>query len=176
MAHPLLRPAAGTPTFIGATSLASRDGVKAILRAGRLNKGKLTLHLEVLLTAFESSCLTTQRLEVPRRTRNPGRPPTHPKKLYNDAGYDCEASRTLLRWLGIEPHIRHRNDEHGSHLRRGRRVVERTISWIKELRRMRSRRPLRNLDRRLEYHCRRHRLHEHPHGSNGITNDYSLSL
>ena len=69
----------------------------------------------------------------------PGRPRTHPEKLYADAGFDCEATRILLRWLGIEPHIRHRNDDHGSHLGRVRWVVERTISWIKGLRRMRVR-------------------------------------
>ena len=62
-----------------------------------------------------------------------------PTKLYADAGYDCEATRSMLRWLGIEPHIRHRNGEHGSHLGRVRWVVERTISWIKGLRRMRVR-------------------------------------
>src|SRR3990172_7839129 len=41
--------------------------------------------------------------------------------------------------LGIEPHIRRRNHGHGSHLGRVRWVVERTISWIKGLRRMRVR-------------------------------------
>ena len=56
-----------------------------------------------------------------------------------DAGFDCEATRTILRWLGIEPHIRHKGDQHGSHLGRIRWVVERTISWIKGLRRMRIR-------------------------------------
>lgn len=69
----------------------------------------------------------------------PGRPRTHPATLYADAGFDSDATRTLLRWLGIEPHIRHRNDKHGSHLGRVRWVVERTISWINGLRRMRVR-------------------------------------
>ena len=45
----------------------------------------------------------------------PGRPRTHPATLYADAGFDCEATRTILRWLGIEPHIRHKGDPHGSH-------------------------------------------------------------
>jgi transposase len=68
-----------------------------------------------------------------------GRPPTRPKQLYADAGYDDEAARTLLRWMGVEPLIRKRNKPHGSHLGRVRWVVERTISWIKGLRRMRVR-------------------------------------
>lgn len=42
-------------------------------------------------------------------------------------------------FAGIEPHIRHRTGDHGSHLGRIRWVVERTISWIKGLRRMRVR-------------------------------------
>ena len=50
-----------------------------------------------------------------------------------------EATRSILRWLGIEPHIRHQQGDHGSHLGRVRWVVERTISWIKGLRRMRVR-------------------------------------
>jgi transposase len=69
----------------------------------------------------------------------PGRPRAFPARLYADAGFDCEATRLLLRWLGIEPHIRHRHAEHGSHLGRVRWVVERTLSWIKGLRRLRVR-------------------------------------
>jgi transposase len=75
----------------------------------------------------------------PNVAGKPGRPRTHPDHLYADAGFDCETTRTLLHWLGIEPHIRYRNDKHGSHLGRVRWVVERTISWIKGLRRMRVR-------------------------------------
>ena len=53
--------------------------------------------------------------------------------------YDSEPLRTLLRWLGIEPHIAKRRTEHGSGLGKVRWVVERTISWLKGLRRMRVR-------------------------------------
>lgn len=69
----------------------------------------------------------------------PGRPKTHPGDLYADAGYDSEATREVLRFLGINPHIRKRKSTHGSHLGKIRWVVERTISWIKGLRRMRVR-------------------------------------
>jgi len=41
--------------------------------------------------------------------------------------------------LGIKPFIRKKRTKHGSHLGRVRWVVERTISWIKGLRRMRVR-------------------------------------
>ena len=78
-------------------------------------------------------------VDFPIVAGKPGRPRTHPQELYADAGFDCEATRNILRWLGIEPHIRHSQGEHGSHLGRVRWVVERTISWIKGLRRMRVR-------------------------------------
>jgi IS5 family transposase len=35
----------------------------------------------------------------------PGRPKELPDEAYADRGYDSEATRALLRWLGIEPHI-----------------------------------------------------------------------
>jgi transposase len=106
--------------------LVDRDGVPLVLRAVPANRSD---QLETLPTVVSYPA-------VPGKV---GRPPTHPQKLYADAGYDCEATRILLRWLGIEPHIRKRNEKHGSHLGRVRWVVERTISWIKGLRRMRVR-------------------------------------
>lgn len=108
------------------TLLVDRDGVPLVIRAVPANRSD---HLEILpaVTSF------------PVVGGKPGRPRTHPEKLYADAGFDCEATRSILRWLGIEPHIRHRDGEHGSHLGRVRWVVERTISWIKGLRRMRVR-------------------------------------
>lgn len=108
------------------TLLVDRDGVPLVIRAAPANRSD---HSEILPTVAS----------FPAVPGKPGRPRTHPDKLYGDAGYDCEATRTVLRWLGIEPHIRHRNDKHGSHLGRVRWVVERTISWIKGLRRMRVR-------------------------------------
>jgi len=108
------------------TLLVDRDGAPLVLRATAANRSD---QLEILPTIVSFP-------EVPGK---PGRPPTHPDKLYADAGYDCDATRAILRWLGIEPHIRKRNEKHGSHLGRVRWVVERTISWIKGLRRMRVR-------------------------------------
>jgi len=60
-----------------------------------------------------------------------------PDDAYADRGYDSEPLRTLLRWLGIEPHIAKRRTGHGSGLGKVRWVVERTISWLKGLRRLR---------------------------------------
>ena len=108
------------------TLMVDRDGVPLVIHAAAANRSD---QLEILPTV----------VSFPVVPGKPGRPRTHPEKLYADAGYDCEATRSILRWLGIEPHIRRRNSEHGSHLGRVRWVVERTISWIKGLRRMRVR-------------------------------------
>jgi transposase len=108
------------------TLMVDRGGVPLVIRAVAANRSD---QLEILPAVAS----------FPEVGGKPGRPLTHPKKLYADAGFDCEATRSILRWMGIEPHIRHRNDEHGSHLGRVRWVVERTISWIKGLRRMRVR-------------------------------------
>jgi transposase len=78
-------------------------------------------------------------IEFPRVGGKPGRPKGAPDVLYADRGYDSEATRWILRWVGIEPRIAKRKTSHGSGLGRVRWVVERTISWIKGLRRMRVR-------------------------------------
>ena len=108
------------------TLLVDREGVPLVIRAVAANRSD---HLEILpaVTSF------------PEVGGKPGRPRTHPDTLCADAGFDCEATRSILRWLGIAPHIRRRNEKHGSHLGRVRWVVERTISWIKGPRRMRVR-------------------------------------
>jgi len=108
------------------TLLVDRDGVPVVMRAVPANRSD---QLEILPTVTAIPIVGGKR----------GRPRTHPRELYADAGFDCEATRSVLRWLGIEPHIRHRTGDHGSHLGRVRWVVERTISWIKGLRRMRLR-------------------------------------
>src|SRR3954471_18125974 len=55
-------------------------------------------------------------LDFPKVKGKPGRPKELPDKLYADRGYDSEATRWILRWLGIEPHIARRKTPHGSGL------------------------------------------------------------
>src|SRR6185369_13849676 len=85
------------------TLLVDRHGVPLVIHTAPANASD---HCEILpaVVAF------------PEIGGKPGRPRTRPPKLYADAGYDCEATRSILRWLGIEPHIRYRHGEHGSHL------------------------------------------------------------
>jgi transposase len=76
-------------------------------------------------------------INIPKVRGNPGRPRSRPAKLYADRAYDDESTRHLLRWLGIEPYLAKRNTEHGSGMGKYRYVVERTISWLHNLRRLR---------------------------------------
>jgi len=108
------------------TLLVDKHGVPLVIRSAAANRSD---QLEILPTVTDYPCVGGK----------PGRPQTHPRELYADAGYDCEATRRILRYLGIQPFIRKRGSTHGSHLGRIRWVVERTISWIKGLRRMRVR-------------------------------------
>jgi transposase len=78
-------------------------------------------------------------LDFPTVGGTPGRPKETPDVRYADRGYDSESTRRLLSWMGIEPRIGKRGTSHGSGLGRVRWVVERTIRWIKGLRRMRVR-------------------------------------
>lgn len=78
-------------------------------------------------------------LDFPQVGGRPGRPKVLPDELYADRGYDSDDTRALLAWLGIRPHIAKRKTPHGSGLGKVRWVVERTIGWIKGLRRMRVR-------------------------------------
>jgi len=77
--------------------------------------------------------------DFPKITGKPGRPKEFPDEAYTDRGFDSDPTRWILTWLGIDPHIARRGTPHGSGLGKVRWVVERTISWLKGLRRMRVR-------------------------------------
>ena len=109
------------------TLLVDRQGVPLAIRIDGANASDHTQILPLVA------------LEFPKVTGRPGRPREKPEELYADAGYDSEAARALLRCLGIEPHIRRRGAVHGSGLGKVRWVVERTIAWVKGLRRLRVR-------------------------------------
>lgn len=108
------------------TLMVSRTGVPLAIRTAGANASDHT-QIIPLVMAF------------PRVGGKPGRPKQLPDVLYADRGYDSDSTRWLLAWLGIEPRIARRTTPHGSGLGRVRWVVERTISWLKGLRRMRVR-------------------------------------
>lgn len=68
-----------------------------------------------------------------------GRPRSKPQSIYGDRAYDSEPHRQWLRAKGIEPFLAKRYSEHFSGLGIYRWVVERTISWLHQFRRLRIR-------------------------------------
>lgn len=86
-------------------------------------------------------------LDIPPVGGQPGHPRSRPDAAYADRAYDDENARGLLSWLGIEPHLAKKNTEHGSGLGKHRWVAERTISWLRQFKRLRVR-----FDRRADIH------------------------
>jgi transposase len=76
-----------------------------------------------------------------------GRPRRRPDRVQGDRAYDSGPHRKVLRSLGIEPVIAKRRTEHGSGLGIHRWVVERTLAWLHQYRRLRIR-----YERRAEIH------------------------
>ena len=66
-----------------------------------------------------------------------GAPAARPEVLYADRGYDAEKLRAALRDRGIDPKLAKRRTEHGSGLGVHRWVVERTIGFLHNFRRLR---------------------------------------
>ena len=73
-----------------------------------------------------------------------GRPIKKPDCLLGDRGYDSEEHRRQLRRKGILPVLAKRRTENGSGLGIYRWVVERSLSWLHQNRRLRIRYEKRN--------------------------------
>ena len=108
------------------TLLVDRHGVPLAIRTAPANASDHTQIIPLVL-------------DFPHVGGKPGRPKELPDEAYADRGFDSDPTRGILRWLGIEPHIGRRKAAHGSGLGKVRWVVERTISWLKGLRRLRVR-------------------------------------
>lgn len=76
-----------------------------------------------------------------------GRPRRRPAVLVADRGYDSDRHREELKALGIAPLIARRYVDHGSGLGILRWMVERTIAWLHQFRRLKIR-----YDRRPDIH------------------------
>jgi transposase len=68
-----------------------------------------------------------------------GRPRRRPRSLLGDRGYHSGAAEAWLRARKVKPVIAHQRAAHGSGLGRQRWVVERTLSWLHQHRRLRLR-------------------------------------
>jgi transposase len=84
---------------------------------------------------------------VPPVAGKPGRPRRRPAALYGDRAYDSPRHEAGLRRRGIRPVIAQQGAPHGSGLGKVRWVVERTLSWLHQFRRLRVR-----YDRRADIH------------------------
>jgi len=68
-----------------------------------------------------------------------GRPPRRPRMLYGDRAYHSREGRNELRRRHIQARIAWPKSPHGSGLGTKRWVVERTIAWLHQYRRLRIR-------------------------------------
>jgi hypothetical protein len=75
----------------------------------------------------------------PVHTGRRGRPRHRPKKAHGDKGYDYPVIRRGLRARGISSRIARKGVESSQTLGRHRWVVERTLSWLHHLKRLRVR-------------------------------------
>jgi transposase len=85
--------------------------------------------------------------QIPAVAGKRGRPRRRPRELYADRAYDSKSHRAGLRRRGIKPYLAKRNTEHGSGLGVFRWVSERTLAWLHQFRRLRTR-----FDRRDDIH------------------------
>ena len=76
---------------------------------------------------------------IPPIRRKLGQRRQKPDRIPRDRGYNSEPHRTKLRQRGIQPVLAKRNTEYGSGLGINRWVVERTLAWLHQFRRLRIR-------------------------------------
>lgn len=84
---------------------------------------------------------------IPPIRGRPGRPRRKPRRVQGDRGYDSQPLRNRLQRQGITPDLARRGTAHGSGLGKTRWVVERTIAWLHQFRRLRNR-----YERRADIH------------------------
>jgi transposase len=76
---------------------------------------------------------------IPPVAGQPGHPKSRPDAVLGDRAYNSEPHREGLHQLGVDPLLAKKGTPHGSGLGKFRWVVERTIRWIHQNRRLRLR-------------------------------------
>ena len=76
---------------------------------------------------------------IPSVRGKQGRPRRRPDQVLGDRGYDSEPYRARLRSMHIKSLTAKRGTDHGSGLGVQRWVVERTLAWLHQFRRLRVR-------------------------------------
>jgi transposase len=96
---------------------------------------------------YDSTLLPALVEAIPPVRGRRGHPRRRPDSVQGDAGYCGRPNARWLRDRGIRPLIPLRRKIHGSGLGKTRWVVERTISWLHQFRRLRVR-----YERRADIH------------------------
>ena len=78
-------------------------------------------------------------MAIPKIAGLRGRPRQRPDRVQGDRAYDSAAHRNRLRNLGITPLLAKRRTAHGSGLGKTRWVIERSIAWLHQFRRLKMR-------------------------------------
>lgn len=106
--------------------------------------------LAARLTSANTNDITLLKIlveAIPPVRGKPGHPRRRPDRVQGDRSYDSDLHRVWLRQRGIEPVLARRRTPHGSGLGVYRWVVERTLAWLHQFRRLRIR-----WERRPEMH------------------------
>jgi len=77
--------------------------------------------------------------DIPPIRGRRGRPRRKPKALYGDRQYGTPRNRKGLKERGIEDHLARQRTPHGSGLGKIRYVVERSLAWVGQARRLKIR-------------------------------------
>ena len=78
-------------------------------------------------------------IAIPPVAGKRGRPRQRPDSVQGDRAYDSAAHRRTLRALGITPILAKRRTGHGSGLGKTRWVIERSLAWLHQFRRLKMR-------------------------------------
>ena len=133
--------------FIDATFAAAKGGglEVGLTRKGKGTKLQLVVDAKGLPLGFSMASANTGETDMVQETLGFIEPELQPARMIGDKGYDCDALDAALEELGIEMISPHRSNrrpdtvtQDGRPLRRYKRrwVVERTIAWLGNHRRL----------------------------------------
>lgn len=105
--------------------LTAADGLPLVVKTTPANRHDSQMALQLLVS-------------MPVIPGRRGRPRIKPKILQGDAAYGCVALARVVKALGVRPLLKPlgKRSSHGSGLGRTRYVVERTLSWFGNFRRL----------------------------------------
>jgi transposase len=112
----------------------AKPGTKRHLITDR--RGIPLAELTTAANVNETTVLEQLADAIPAIRGKPGRPRQRPEKLHADKAYRSRKNQRVLRRRGIKSRIARPGTESSERLGRHRWVVERTIAWINQMRRL----------------------------------------